>query len=279
MGINYFEEIKKVAPLNTWVELESTSIIFVNVFISRRIYFTNDYKNFYRDNDTKRVCQFNCCVRDSEASKWFKDLYIAITGKEADRSTPEGNSKLREELKNHPRILDLALKRLDRRGDHGLVTAFTWRKTPEGHDFWLNINRRNYQAFYDKFGGINPDKEAKSTDKLLTVADVLKGRRDLQELYYLEQDNQDTERELNVGCHAGSGGGGMTWSFSRCGSGFWRDIFEHKHFPSEATVAAAFREHFTTEHLDRVAKREEMKEIDPLEDIMDSLQVKTLTVF
>ncbi len=279
MGINYFEEIKKVAPLNTWVELESTSIIFINVFIARRIYFTNDYKNFYRDNDTKRVCPFNCGVRDLDSAKWFKDLYVAITGKEADRSTPEGNSKLREELKNHPRILDLALKRLDCRGDHGLVTAFTWLKTPEGHEFWLDISRRRYQAFYDKFGGVNPDKEVTSTDKRLTVADILKGRRDLQELYSLEQDNQDIDRELNVGYLAGSFGGGMTWSMSRCGSGFWRDILEHNHFPSEATVAAEFRKHFTTEHLDRVAKREEMKEIDPLEDIMDSLQVKTLTVF
>jgi hypothetical protein len=287
MGINYFEEIKKVAPLNTWVELDSLPVIFVNVLISKKIYFTNDYKNFYRDNDSKRVCQFNCGVRDLKLAKWFKDLYIAITGKEADRSTPEGNSKLKEELKNHPRILDLALKRLDCGGDPGLTTAFSWCKTPEGHDFWLDIRRKRYQAFYDKFGGLNPDSvgtadispEPLTRSKNVTVADVLKDRRDLQELYQLEQDAQDVERNLDVDKMASRGEGGLLWYKSKCGQVFWGRILEQNNLPSEAEVAAQFRAHFMEDHIDRATKQVEMKEIDPLEDIMDSLQVKTLTVF
>jgi hypothetical protein len=38
----------------------------------------------------------------------------------------------------------------------GLIRAFTWAKTPEGLDIWEEVERGNYQPFYDFHKIIDP---------------------------------------------------------------------------------------------------------------------------
>lgn len=65
-------------------------------------------------------------------------------------------SELPEEIKK------IALKRRCAEKEELLVSAFSWDDTPEGHKVWENVNRGDYQPFYD-FYNIKEENKIKLT--------------------------------------------------------------------------------------------------------------------
>ena len=65
-------------------------------------------------------------------------------------------SELPEEIKK------IALKRRCAEKEELLVSAFAWSNTPEGHDIWEDVNRGDYQSFYD-FYTIKEENKIKLT--------------------------------------------------------------------------------------------------------------------
>ncbi len=62
-----------------------------------------------------------------------------------------------------PRIKALAELRIDKDDENSkyyLITAFAWKKTKEGFDFWHKIYKSNFQPFYYLYGtDDNPTEE------------------------------------------------------------------------------------------------------------------------
>ena len=52
-------------------------------------------------------------------------------------------NELPEEIKK------IALKRRCAEKEDLLISAFSWDDTPEGHKVWENVNRGDYQSFYN----------------------------------------------------------------------------------------------------------------------------------
>jgi hypothetical protein len=151
----YFKKIGEVAPLNTWVYVNSPTQ-FRNIHIPEKMKFIDNYTRFYVGND--RGDTWLCMDRSREAAADFKKLYIALSGKTP--IEPELAKVTFPKLKNHPRIHDLAVRRTPSiiSGETNLSSAFTWLETPEGSSFWYKIDEGEFHVFYDKFGGDNPDK-------------------------------------------------------------------------------------------------------------------------
>ncbi len=150
----YFKKIEEVAPLNTWVYVNKP-VQFRNIYIREKIKFIDNYTRFHI-NESDGV--WRCMERNTQAADDFKKLYIALSGKTP--IEPELAKVTFPKLKYHPRIHDLAVKRTPSRilGETDLSGAFTWASTPEGSSFWYRIDAGEFQEFYDKFGGDNPDK-------------------------------------------------------------------------------------------------------------------------
>jgi hypothetical protein len=164
----YFKKIGEVAPLNTWVYVNSPTQ-FRNIHIPEKMKFIDNYTRFYVGND--RGNTWRCMDRSREAAADFKKLYIALSGKTP--VEPELAKVTFPKLKDHPRIHDLAVKRTPSRisGETTLSSAFSWGETPEGASFWHMIAEGEFQEFYAKFGGDNPEwlKEKTDLERFYTV--------------------------------------------------------------------------------------------------------------
>ena len=138
---------------------------------------------------------------------------------------------------------EIKMLALDRRVEQGWITrslgtlGFSWDNTPERHNFWDNMWRRNYTPYYTKYGATGISSYGICTLSELSIYPY-KGQiegfpPEVVELMLQRQFEQTRKRDVSVfedNVEAGELSGGFDWSDTPEKYNFWRDVIRTKKF-------------------------------------------------